>query len=169
MIEIEDISNLLKALFKVNIDIAHREYFLRIDVPEISNWWYGYQEVSENETKWISFEPMVELKFSNLHSDNQLDEEGNLICTVSDNIKTYPRKWSITPVNRELQNSPENECVQYNDFHYFYDFKQSWQGTWKMSDSTGSRLLPSENSDKLDDSQNFYEVKPLCLYENTQL
>ena len=33
IIEVSDIANLLKALFKVNIDIAHREYFLKIDVP----------------------------------------------------------------------------------------------------------------------------------------
>ena len=44
VIEISDIENLLKALFKVNIEIAHREYFLKIDVPEPSNWWYGYNK-----------------------------------------------------------------------------------------------------------------------------
>ena len=66
IIEISDIANLLKALFKVNIDIAHREYFLKIDIPEESNWWYGYEEFG----CWYSFEPMVQLKFSNFHSDN---------------------------------------------------------------------------------------------------
>ena len=55
IIEISDIANLLKALFKVNIDIAHREYFLKIDIPEESNWWYGYEEAG----CWYSFEPMV--------------------------------------------------------------------------------------------------------------
>lgn len=43
IIEIDDISNLIKALFKVNIDIAHREYYLKIDIPEKSDWWYGYE------------------------------------------------------------------------------------------------------------------------------
>ena len=44
LLEIDDISNLLKALFKINIDIAHREYFLKIDVPGPSDWWYGYRK-----------------------------------------------------------------------------------------------------------------------------
>lgn len=66
IIEIDDISNLMKALFKVNIDIAHREYYLKVDVPEQSDWWYGHK----NGSSWISFEPTVEFKFSNFHSDN---------------------------------------------------------------------------------------------------
>lgn len=157
-----DVFNLLKALFKVNIDIAHREYFLKIDVPEASNWWYGYEEGGN----WISFEPMVELKFSNLHSDNQLDEEGKLICTTSSNIEEYPNKLNITPVNRELSYSSTNECVQYNDFKYFYDYCKSWKGTHERQ-KNGETL--EEISITLDDAQNFYEVKPLYLYENTQL
>ena len=140
LIEIEDIANLLKALFKVNIDIAHRGYFLKIDVPEPSNWWYGYRVgefqgpgdilcntnspivcsidmedyivCNDDGVKMVSFEPMVELKFSNLHSDNQLDEEGNLVCTTSSDTATYPNKLKITPVNRELEYSlPANKCV----------------------------------------------------------
>lgn len=169
IIEMKDIENVLKALFKVNLDIAHREYFLKIDVPEPSNWWYGYKEVSNDETKWISFEPYVELKFSNLHSDNQLDEEGNLICSVSTNSQGVPvdRDIKITPVNRELEyNSTSNKCVQYNDIYYCYDFKQDWQSTQKRK---GSGDGTEGVSVKTDDSQEFYKVKPLCLYENTQL
>ena len=170
MIEIEDIANLIKALFKVNIDIAHREYFLKIDVPEPSNWWYGYQDGD----KWISFEPCVELKFSNLHSDNQLNEEGDLVCTVSNNVTKYPRKWNITPVNRELSyDSGKNQCVQYNDFYYFHDFNKAWQATYKrdIQEDPSGRLVELTNiPDKLaHDAQNFYVVSPLCLYENTQL
>ena len=75
----------------------------------------------------MSFEPSVELKFSNLHSDNQLNEEGDLICTTSSDTQTYPKKWNITPVNRELSfSNPSNKCVQYNDFMYCYDYKNSW-------------------------------------------
>ena len=109
LLEIDDISNLLKALFKINIDIAHREYFLKVDIPEVSDWWYGYRLTSdiicfESETtsdvvcdenssnivcyeggigaeKWISFEPTVEFKFSNFHYANQV-ENGKLICTT---------------------------------------------------------------------------------------
>ena len=156
IIDIGDIANLLKALFKVNIDIAHREYFLKIDVPEPSNWWYGYTtgdvnpyivcdpdsmeicyvSASEDDVvcvergNWISFEPMVELKFSNLHSDNQIDEEGNLICTTSLNTDKFPNKLVITPVNRELSFIPEkNENTQFNDMFYCYDYWKSWKGT----------------------------------------
>ena len=32
--EIDNVALLLKALFKINIDIAHKEYFLKIDIPE---------------------------------------------------------------------------------------------------------------------------------------
>lgn len=169
LIEIEDIANLLKALFKVNIDIAHREYFLKIDIPAVSNWWYGYQEVSNGETKWISFEPAVELKFSNLHSDNQIDEEGNLICSVSANSQGVPveRNIKITPVNRELEyNSTSNKCVQYNDLYYCYDFEQTWTSTKKRQENGNSLETVAI---AYNDNQNFYEVKPLCLYENTQL
>ena len=128
IMEISDIANLLKALFKVNIDIAHREYFLKIDVPDASNWGYGYEEAG----KWFSFEPEVELKFSNLHSDNQLNEEGNhLICTTSDRNDTPV----IVPVNRELShNDSLNKCVQYNDFKYCYDYCKSWQKTYERRD-----------------------------------
>lgn len=98
MVEIEDVVNLLKALFKVNFDIAHREYYLKIDVPEASNWWYGYEEGG----KWISFEPTVELKFSNLHAANQVQND-KLICTTSEDTEHYPNKLNITPVNRELE------------------------------------------------------------------
>ena len=172
IIEMSDIEKLLRALFKVNLDIAHREYFLKIDVPEASKWWYGYQEVSNDETKWISFEPVVELKFSNLHSDNQLDEEGNLICSVSTNSQGVPvdRDIKITPVNRELEyNSTSNECVQYNDLYYCYDFEQSWQDTCKRLDSPEAGKWVKAIEVATDDAQNLYEVKPLCLYENTQL
>ena len=159
IMEISDIANLLKALFKVNIDIAHREYFLKIDIPEESNWWYGYEEVG----CWYSFEPMVQLKFSNFHSDNQLDENGNLICTT----KSRSDIPKIVPVNRELShNASLNKCVQYNDFAYFYDYKKSLLSVGKRNvDSSESQLIGV--TPELDDNQNFYEVKPLCLYENT--
>lgn len=185
MIEIGDIANLIKALFKVNIDIAHREYFLKIDVPEPSNWWYGYQDGD----KWISFEPCVELKFSNLHSDNQLNEEGDLVCTVSNNVTKYPRKWNITPVNRELSyEETGNKCVQYNDFLYCYDYKQKWASTLatplEVSTSSGgghasgsaiksgsetNNYETKVNLDDLDDTQSFYEITPLHIYQNTHL
>lgn len=190
IMDISDVANLLKALFKVNIDIAHREYFLKIDVPEESNWWYGctvgnikpYLVCDANsETivcydsdaiddivclagKWVSFEPTVQLKFSNLHSDNQLNEEGNLICTTKSRLD-IPQ---IVPVNRELSFGYEdNECVQYNDVFYCYDYWKSWKGTYKLSNSTNEPLekvyIPVENT------QNYYDVKPLGLYENTRL
>lgn len=193
MIEIEDISNLLKALFKVNIDIAHREYFLKIDVPDASNWWYGYttgdvkpyivcdsgsQQIcytssSDNDVvclddgNWISFEPTVELKFSNFHSDNQLDEEGNLVCTT----KSRDDIPLIVPVNRELSfTSEKNECVQYNDIFYCYDYWKAWKGTHKrVDDEDIDNTEVKKISIPIGDNQNFYEVKPLCLYQNTQL
>lgn len=85
MIEIGDVELLLSALFKINIDIAHKEWFLKIDIPEATDYWYGYSEeyVEDNQTKtkWISFEPTVEYKFCNLHAANQV-ENGGLICSI---------------------------------------------------------------------------------------
>lgn len=111
---------------------------------------------------WVSFEPTVELKFSNLHSDNQLNDEGNLVCTVQDN-------WSptnIIPVNREILNeSGRNVNVQYNDFRYLYDYWRSWCGTHVVDASVDGGT--KQYKVQLDDHQNLYEVKPLCLYENT--
>lgn len=37
----------------------------------------------DNNKKWISFEPTVEFKFSNLHAANQIVND-RLICTVKD-------------------------------------------------------------------------------------
>lgn len=80
LLEIADISNLIKVLFKVNLDIAHREYYLKVDVPEPSGWWYGYRDGD----RWISFEPTVEFKFSNFHAANQVEDD-RLLCTVKGN------------------------------------------------------------------------------------
>ena len=47
IMDIGDVKTLLNALLKINLDIAHQEYFLKIDVPEPSNWWYGYTTGSD--------------------------------------------------------------------------------------------------------------------------
>ena len=65
LMEIDDISNLLKALFKINIDIAHREYFLKIDIPDVSDGWYG--EKPGHEDIIVCF-----------------DIDGNIVCEYSD-------------------------------------------------------------------------------------
>lgn len=116
---------------------------------------------------WISFEPTVELKFSNFHSDNQLNEEGNLICTT----KSRADIPLIVPVNRELSfTSEKNECVQYNDIFYCYDYWKAWKGTHKrVDDEDIANTAVKKISIPIGDNQNFYEVKPLCLYQNTQL
>ena len=42
LLAIESVTNLLRALFKVNLYIAHNEYFLKMDVEDSTGWWYGY-------------------------------------------------------------------------------------------------------------------------------
>lgn len=42
IIDASDLGVLLRALLKVNIDIAHREYYLKIEIPNDTDWWYGY-------------------------------------------------------------------------------------------------------------------------------
>ena len=66
VVDIKDVIDLLRALFKINIHIAHDERYVKIDVPQESNYWYGYRDID----KWISFEPTVEYKFCNLHAAN---------------------------------------------------------------------------------------------------
>lgn len=98
LIEIEDVANLIKALFRINVHIAHDEYYLRQEEPEGTSWWYGdvvgedvdgtphlicgtdgqivcnpsADQIVCNMTNFrqISFEPTVDLKFSNFHSAN---------------------------------------------------------------------------------------------------
>lgn len=183
ILEIGDIAKLLKALFKVNIDIAHREYYLKKDIQMDSGWWYGqvmngYNLMCEDEsqivcpgfpedyevvcgddgrkfpTKWISFEPTVEIKFSNFHSDNQI-VDGKLICTSSE-IGQEGRK--IVPINRGLANDPMG--MHHNDFLYCYDYVNKL------------RMVVSRDGDvdwetQLDDNQMYYQVSPLHLYEDT--
>lgn len=153
MIEVDDVANLLAALLKINIDIAHKEHFLKIDLPETTDYWYGYNGDGD---KWISFEPTVEFKFSNLHAANQIVED-RLICTTKDNGQDAPR---IVSVNRELMNDAKG--VQYNDFHYCYDYKERLNAI-KGADNE-QNILPT-----LDESQSLYNIEPLHLHGNSTM
>ena len=133
LLQIDDISNLLKALFKINIDIAHRECYLKVDIPAKSDWWYGYTDGS----KWISFEPTVEYKFSNFHAANQV-WNGKLICTVAGlNADDFPTNMWITPINRDLVEDAKTgrkQAIHYNDLYYYYDYKQTLSGIYEGND-----------------------------------
>jgi hypothetical protein len=149
------VADLIKVLFKVNIDIAHREYYLKIDIPEVSDWWYGYKEGS----KWYSFEPTVEYKFSNFHAANQ-PENGKLLCTVTpDQATDSPTMW-ITPINRELKD--DSGAVHYNDFWYYYDFKKSFEKEWRVNSDLESKV--QQITRNIDETQRYYAIKPLYLY-----
>lgn len=158
LIEIGDIQRLLKILFKVNIDIAHREYYLKVDIPEASDWWYGY----EDGEKWISFEPTVEFKFSNFHASNQV-ENGRLLCTASGSQNST---W-ITPVNRELLTDAKGKSIHYSDLMYYYDYRKSLLGVYGFG-SEGTDMSEIDLT-KLSDSQPYYSVQPLHLYENSEV
>ncbi len=43
MMNILDVVDLMNALFKVNLKIAHDECFIKIQIPDESNWWYGWK------------------------------------------------------------------------------------------------------------------------------
>ena len=165
LLEMGDVTNLLKALFKVNLEIAHKEYYLKIDVPEQSDWWYGYRDGA----KWVSFEPEVEFKFSNFHAANQILETGKLVCAyrhdptvVEDGQETANIPWRLflQPINQELK-LDENSC-HHNDLFYFYDYCNSRRGMFS----------PSSNltlEDDLGESIRHYEVLPLTLYKKTDI
>ena len=167
MIEIDDVSNLIKALFKINIDIAHREYFLKIDVPEVSDWWYG----DEEGTKKISFEPAVEFKFSNFHAANQIEDD-KLVCTY-DSSKN--KNWQITPVNRELLNDggSNNAARHHGDFYQYYDYRHQLQTKFvqervNKEDSISSGQI-EDVTPTIDDNQKYYDICPLSLYGSTSI
>ena len=152
---------MLKALFKINIDIAHREYYLKVDIPEKSDWWYGY----ESDGKLVSFEPTVEYKFSNFHALNQV-ENGKLLCTVKgDNAKDAELGLWITPINRELLEDARTNhaAIHYNDLWYWYDYAKTLNG---VVDSNSNDLNPFA---KTNDRTYYYSVNPLYLYENTSI
>ena len=159
-IEVGDISNLLKALLKVNIDIAHREHFLRIDIPEFKRngtlddergWWYGYKA---DDGKWVSFEPTVDLKFSNFHAANQV-VNGRLLCTVSDPAAASDL-W-ISPVNRELlADAKSGGSMRFNLLRYCRDYLKS------LSDGQ----VPEEVEEE---GWSHYAIRPLHLHANTAL
>ena len=156
LLEIGDVSNLLKALFKVNLHIAHSEYFLKKDLPGQSDWWYGY---NEDGRKWISFEPTVEFKFSNFHAANQPSESGDLMCCA---------EWedgaerSITPVNRDLLN--DNGAIHYSDDKYCYDYHKTLRRLDDVCEDDSN-----DPSKEVDSSQKYYRIEPLHLYGNSQL
>lgn len=185
IIEISDVVNLIQALLKINIDIAHREYFLKIDIPNDTDWWYGYswgddyivchdsesvedgevvcgtgidQIVCRNEVgmKWVSFEPTIEYKFSNMHASNQV-KDGRLICCCS-NATNYEPVGTIVSVNRELMD--DDDSNHYNDYLYHYDYVKQFSGIAVLNEEK-SKLKA------LDDCQRYYAINPLCLYENS--
>ena len=123
---------------KINIDIAHREYFLRLDVPNDSSWWYGY--IVE---KYISFEPCVEYKFSNMHASNQLKDGKLICCSGEEDIER-----TIVPVNRELMNDIDSN--HYNEYLYHYDYSNALKSIM-VTDRNPS--LPV-----FDDCQKYYSI-----------
>ena len=191
-IEIEDVENLLKALFKVNIHIAHTEYYLKIDIPEKSDWWYG-QKIGDEENEvicdgsstntvceggettqivcfvpglsWISYEPTVEFKFSNLHAANQV-ENGKLLCTC--NLDDGGSKVWITPVNRELLEDAENgKGLHFNELLYCHDYFNSLVGHALVKTESSADTYEEKRVVNLSDRQNYYSINKLHLYDNT--
>ena len=75
----------------------------------------------------ISFEPTVELKFSNFHSANQV-VNGRLICTV-DGAEFPDGGVFVRPVNTELlSDAKEGDSSQYSDLYYYYDYQKRFIG-----------------------------------------
>ncbi len=174
LIQIEDVKNLLNALFKINIHIAETEFFFKEWIEDETNWWYGWTvpnslvcnpdtddivcEGEEEATSpiicgshWISFEPTVELKFSNLHAANQV-VDGKLICTSNGSVKT-----PISPVNRDLM----HDGCHYSEDWLCYDYKR---GLVQVQDRNGNPLPVL-----VDVWQEYYAVEPLHLHGNSAI
>ena len=160
IVRITHVVHLMKALFKVNLDIAHKEFFYKNDAPEVTDWWYGYTV----GTKWFSFEPTVEVKFSNFHAANQ-PLNGRLICTEDPEAAS---DFMVHPVNKELED--DDGAIQYSDIHYFYDYWTSLKRPAVWSATAANNTNVNDISPNLDDDmQRLYQVLPLCLYENSTL
>ena len=88
LMEIDDISNLLKALFKINIDIAHREYFLKVDIADASDRWYGEKvghESGEDNIVCIDINNIVCLDDTTGNGVGESANSDDIICTPDDN------------------------------------------------------------------------------------
>ena len=88
LMEIDDISNLLKALFKINIDISHREYFLKVDIADASDRWYGEKvghESGEDNIVCIDINNIVCLDDTTGNGVGESANSDDIICTPDDN------------------------------------------------------------------------------------
>jgi hypothetical protein len=149
-----------------------------------------------SKKKWISFEPTVEFKFSNLHAANQV-VNGRLVCTVAER-EDVPH---IVPINRELL---DGGGIHFNRFLYCYDYLKSLKTMWSIGvdydvpevcaygnveqdsepyvyyqligpticmasiEAMKKKELPIWDYE-IDDSQKYYDIRPLCLHENTKI
>lgn len=82
LMEIGDISLLLKALFKVNLDIAHKEYYLKTCMPDNQGWWYGYQK---GELGQIICDPAAET-ICGTQSQVVCEVGSQLVCDYADQV-----------------------------------------------------------------------------------
>jgi hypothetical protein len=81
LIEIEDVANLIKALFKINIDIAHKEYYLKVDIPDGYGWWYGYQKGELGEILCDPSSPIVcPMVLCEVEGDVVYGNTGKIVC-----------------------------------------------------------------------------------------
>ena len=187
LLEIEDVSNLLKALFKINVHIAHEEYYLKTWIEDKTDWFYGYLISAEivcqpngaqdyivcrgspddivcQGSQWVSFEPTVEYKFSNFHAANQV-VNGKLVCTVDNNLNESDNpsyRWLI-PVNRELLADAHGDSLHFSDFWYYYDYQKTLMGIWQVESEESFKKLSYD----LSGSQRYYSIYPLYIHENT--
>ena len=185
LLEIEDVSNLLKALFKINLYIAHEEYYLKEWIVDKTDWYYGYSINSEivcgtdktppvcseqygnpiicQGNQWVSFEPTVEYKFSNFHAANQV-VNGKLVCTTTATNSSIADRW-ITPVNRELLVDAKGDSKHFSDFWYYYDYQKTFMGMMEVQSEDSFRNLVYD----LSGEQRYYSIQPLWIYENSQV
>lgn len=164
LLQSADVVLLVQALFKVNIYIANHERYLKVAKWTDEGFWYGYVE----DGKWVSFEPTVEWKFSNLHALNQ-PNGGRLLCSRDmdwgnlDESK-YPR---LVPIYRDLL---DEDGFQWNDEFYLFDHHRTLLGTEATAATNGEGHGRLEDLlVNLDGQMLHYRVYPLCLYENTAL
>lgn len=119
----------------------------------------------DDKLKWISFEPVVEFKFSNFHAANQV-VDNNLVCTVDD---IHAPRRGIVPVNRELA-SDENG-LHYNDFFYFYDYRKTLVENFVKK--CAATIMEGGDLDDitpvLTDRQRYYSINPISAYQNSSI
>lgn len=195
-LEIDDIELLLRALLKINIDIAHREYFLKLDLQGNRDWKYGYDIGSSvknivchqngakdviicegegkpivcQDTSWIG---KLSTGWQSFEPTVEFKFSNLHASNQVENGKLVCTSSimefppSIVPINRDLM--LDNGGISHNELFKYYDYVKSLNSVHQVRDVDSTDSVLEEITPLVDDNQRNYEIRPLRLYENSSI